>query len=815
VAIHDSGTAGGCFYFVMNYIAGSSLDAYVREAEPGLETLLRLFATVCEGVNAAHLRGIVHRDLKPSNIRVDTEGQPHILDFGLAKVEEGEAAPGGSVAPAMTLTGQFVGSLPWASPEQASGASGGIDVRSDVYSLGVVLCQLLTGAFPYDVRGGMIEVVGRILHAEARMPRAATRGRIRINAEVETIVLKCLSKDPDRRYQNAGELARDLRHYLAGEPIDARRDSLAYVVRKQVRRHRIAFAFACTLVGVLVAGLAVSLTFWRRAESARTELQGALDRADRREKDMQQIADAQAKMIGSVDPQTMGARLRDDVLAEAKAALERSGIESAEVDARLAQLESLLAGTNFTNAGVRSIDRNVLAPALESVERDFAGQPRVQAALWRSIAKTYGKLGLYDAAVPPAKKALETCRRELGDDRPDTSESIKVVCESFGFGRQDALADAEPYLQEVLEIRRQALARSRREHGNEALETRDLGGDLAMDLWVLHKYAEAEPLYREGVEFARRTQGNEDPKTVESVAGMGTLLFYLGRASESEPYYREALEGCRRNYGDDDPTTLYRMYQLGYTLREEGKLEEAESYFRQSLEGYRRIPGDHEAEMTGPILHLGHVLQARGKLAEAEEYRREYFEINRRRYGDDHPWTLSGLCVLGSVLVEQGKYAEAESCSRRALEGMRRVSGDDSFLIPRCLNDLSRSLCGLGRLDEAEETGAEAVRRARAHRPQENGLIGASLMYHAKTLMKMQRFGEAEAALIEADTLIVAAVGPSRPRPKNPIKTLIELYDAWHAADPSGGHDIAAAQWKEKLQALEAPSPSSSSATDP
>lgn len=294
VTIHDSGTAAGCFYIVMGYIEGLPLDAWKRSSErpPTLEETLRLFWGICEAVNAAHLRGVIHRDLKPSNIRVDAAGRPHVLDFGLAKVDEGwqgmwkagdagtmGSAGGDTSMRAMTLTGQFIGSLPWSSPEQAgAGAAGGIDVRSDVYSLGVMLYQALTGAFPYDIGGSMLEVARRIVHDEPIPPSEAfaQRSRIkrlfgdgeaeRINDEVETIVLKCLSKDRERRYQNAGELARDIGRYLAGEPIEAKRDSLVYVLGKQLKRRRLAVVFAATLAFVVLAGFATSVALWRRAE---------------------------------------------------------------------------------------------------------------------------------------------------------------------------------------------------------------------------------------------------------------------------------------------------------------------------------------------------------------------------------------------------------------------------------------------------------------------------------------------------------------------------------------------------------------------
>lgn len=311
VGIHDSGvTTNGSFFYVMDYISGRPLDDLI-EGKTGIpvpqhhsgsghgsrsgrktgaskgatagawavDDVLRLFIKICDAVNTAHLRGVIHRDLKPSNIRLDQRGEPVVVDFGLAKV----AIAGGGVAvesPAMTMTGQFIGSLPWASPEQAEGSPDAIDVRTDVYSLGVILYQLLTGKFPYSVVGNMRDVLDNILRAEPARP--STVGR-RVNAEIETIVLKCLAKDRQRRYQSAGDVARDLERFLAGEPIEAKRDSALYVLGKTLKRHRLTAGVFLAFAG-LISASAVGMTFLYQAE-----------KTSRKEEQQQRQAAVQAK----------------------------------------------------------------------------------------------------------------------------------------------------------------------------------------------------------------------------------------------------------------------------------------------------------------------------------------------------------------------------------------------------------------------------------------------------------------------------------------------------------------------------------------
>ncbi len=393
VTVYDSGIARGHYYFAMEYIHGQPLDKYLLDHSLRLPELLSLFRKVCDAVSYAHQRAVIHRDLKPGNILVDAKGEPHIVDFGLAKTA-GTTAPGGRSL--LTIAGEFMGTLAYASPEQTTGDPTLIDVRSDVYSLGVILYEMLTGQFPYSVVGRMGEVLKAISEAEPQRPstwrrksgRTAASGTAaaphRVNDELETIVMKCLRKERDRRYQSAGELARDVERLVNGEPIEAKRDSGWYVLRKLARRHLYASSVAAlVLISVLSFGF-IGIDQYRQARAALADRERTQAETGERLSEFSRMGKATLEQVRRMSLGWFLVAWQQNDLATARQLHDRSVVGTAEHAAMRYLLDDAAGEAEFLR-GVPA-DAAALAQFIAGEKRLRAGQREAALDAFRRAA---------------------------------------------------------------------------------------------------------------------------------------------------------------------------------------------------------------------------------------------------------------------------------------------------------------------------------------------------------------------------------------------------------------------------------------------
>ena len=732
-SIYEAGrTEAGDHFFAMELIEGSLLNDYLRNnpvlpdtSREDVRTRLELFLQICHAVGYAHQHGVIHRDLKPSNIFVvdnhieeeSSEITTHIkiLDFGLARITDCDV----SLVTVATEEGKIHGTLSYMSPEQARGNPERIDLRSDIYSRGVILYEMMTGVLPLDIRRVLIHESVRVI-CEDTPKRPSTLLRS-LRGDLETIVLKTLEKDPDRRYQSVAELAEDVRRYLSDEPILARPPSLTYQFKKLVVRHKALFAFAAALF-VLITAFGVTMSFLytaQRTERLRTE--EARGRAEKVNLFLQE-------MLSSVAPEEARGR---------------------EVNVRF-----------------------ILDEAAKRVDTELADQPEVQASARSALGTTYQKLGLFEEAERHLKMALEMRKKVFGYNHPDVARSLHdlgwLIHDKVGSTYDE---EAERLIREALAIQKDLLGP---EHPDIAMSLDHLG-DL-----LRHKgeYVNAERLQREGLEMRKHLFGISSKEVAESLTNLGIVLHARGEYARAESVYNEALRTNTDLFGPEHPSVAQSMMHLARTMEAQGNFDTTEKLYRQVIDINRKLYDDNHSSIAYTLRYLALLLEKKGNLAEAESLHVEALEMLKNLFGEEHYQVAVSLeCLADFYWQRRGNCTRAESMYREALAIRRKLYGDEHLSTTPTLTALGEVLTTQGRTDEALPYLTTALRIREESLPDDDWKIASTRVAFGGCLLTLGRYEEAETALLESERVLGFAKNAPPRRRRDCLEKLITLYE--------------------------------------
>jgi len=645
--VFDAGsTETGRPYFVMELVEGVPVTEYCDRKRLRTRQRLELFGEICSAVQHAHQKGVIHRDIKPSNVLVsEVEGRPvpKVIDFGIAKATEARLTE----KTYFTRDAQFIGTPAYMSPEQAGSTDLDVDTRSDIYSLGVLLYEMLAGVTPFDgaeLRSAGFAEIQRIIREEdpprpsarasrlgERLTETAEQRRLRgiqlvkrLKGELDWIVMKCLEKDRARRYETANGLARDVARYLSDEPVVASPPSRTYRLKKLVVRNRAVFAAGTAIVLLLAAGVVGTSVGLVRARQAEREAVSEATKSD-------QVARFLTDMLAGVGPSA--ARGRDTEM-----------------------LEEILRETD------------------EKIGEELADQPEVEGEIRSHLGQTYYDLGRLDEAKAQYERARDLLIEAHGEANADVARqysNLGLVHEAL----QEYEASETNHLK-ALELRRVVFDEA---HDDLAMNLVNLA-----NLYVnISRYEEAEPLLLEGLEQLRALHGDENENVAICLNSLGNLMQHLKRYDEAGPYYEEALAVHRSTLGDDHPYVITDMSNLGWLALNTGDLAGASERFAEAAALSRRVYVEPHPNLIHAINAQATAEQRLGNHDAAEPLFREAVALAEETFGPDHASTADELLDLSECLSEMDRVQEADAASLRALVIHETAFGPDHAITLR------------------------------------------------------------------------------------------------------------------------------------
>lgn len=676
--LHDAGaTDDGRPYFVMEYVDGLRIDDWVRAEKPSTSERLRLFQSICHAVQYAHQNLVVHRDIKPGNVLVSRQGTPKLVDFGIGKI----LSDTDELGDAMTRTQQAVLTPDYAAPEQLRGEP--VTTATDIYALGVLLYELLTGERPWDdQKTGKAERTRRmserlptrpsdaLAHSERLDPVERSRRRRELRGDLDDIVLQAMRSEPERRYRTAAALADDIDRHLAGLPVAARGDSKLYRTNKFVRRNAGMVAAAVAFVGGLIA-----ITTMAVVQSERV------------------------------------ARERDKAQEVQRFLLETFGATTAE-------------GTPGDSVSVRQL----LDGQAAIVDKAYEDDPVLRAELLAVLGDAYERLGLYDKAEELVFRSLEARRSLYRQAHPDVAASLNLL----GWIRHQQGASGEG-----LKLLEQSVAMWRTlGDGKEAAVARALN-DLGAVYDQLGRDEDAEKLLRESLAVRARAGGMTGAGAAVTSSNLAVLLYRRGDFAGADEFGQAALEALRASVGADHQRTFIAQSNLATVRWVAGDLDGAAALFEDLLERQTRIDGGRNARTAAAMVSYASLLRVRNHMDEAEALLRQALAIQEEVLDPDHRSIGNTLHMLGVILQRTDRNAEAIPLLLRMLEINRRAYGEEHAQVAEALYSLARSHEIDGNLDLAEAKARESLAIAERVMSEEDPRIIAARKLHQNLLDKL------------------------------------------------------------------------------